>query len=84
MNRPCCFVCRCAVLELNVYLDAPQTLLKVLKHFMSTICSLINSTSKLGRVDERVAEGTFPTVSLEPFDSLLDLFATFRALNFQR
>jgi hypothetical protein len=84
MNRPCCFVCRRPALELNVYLDAPQTPLKVLKHFMSTICSLINSASKLGRVDERVAEGTFPTVSLKPFDGLVDLPATFRARNFQR
>ena len=51
---------------------------------MSTICSLINSTSKLCRVDERVAKGAFPTLSLEPFDSLLDQLATFRACNFQR
>jgi hypothetical protein len=58
--------------------------LKVLKHFMSTICSLVNSTSKLCRIDERRAKGTFPTVSLEPVDSLVDLLATFRARNFQR
>jgi len=58
--------------------------LKVLKHFMSTICSLINSTSKLCRIDERPAKGTFPTLSLEPVDSLVDLLATFRARNFQR
>ena len=51
---------------------------------MSTICSLINSTSKLCRIDERPAKGTFPTLSLEPIDSLLDLLATFRARNFQR
>jgi hypothetical protein len=51
---------------------------------MSTICSLINSTSKLCRIDERRAKGTFPTVSLEPVDSLVDLLATFRARNFQR
>jgi hypothetical protein len=51
---------------------------------MSTICSLINSTSKLCRVDERVAKGTFATISLEPSDSFLDLLATFRARNFQR
>jgi hypothetical protein len=69
-------------LELNFYLDAPKALLKVLKHFMSTICSLINSTSKLCRIDERAAKGTFPTLSLEPFDSLIDLLATFRARNF--
>src|SRR4030095_16102603 len=67
-----------------VYLDAAQTPLKVPKHFISTICSLINSTSKLCRVDERAAKGTFPTLSLEPFDSLIDLLATFRACNFQR
>ena len=58
--------------------------MKVLKHFMSTICSLVNSTSKLCRIDERPAKGTFPTVSLEPVDSLVDLLATFRARNFQR
>jgi hypothetical protein len=34
-------------LKFNSYLDAPKALLKVLKHFMSTNCSLINSTSKL-------------------------------------
>jgi hypothetical protein len=51
---------------------------------MSAICSLINSTSKLCRVDERVTKGTFPTLSLEPFDSLVDLLATFRACHFQR
>ena len=51
---------------------------------MSAICSLINSTSKLCRIDKRAAKGTFPTLSLEPFDSLLDLLATFRARNLQR
>jgi hypothetical protein len=51
---------------------------------MSAIRGLIDSTSKLCRVDERVAKGTFPTLSLEPFDSLVDLLATFRARNFQR
>ena len=71
-------------LKLNFYLDAPKALLKVLKHFMSTICSLINSTSKLCRIDERPAKGTFPTLSLEPVDSLVNLLATFRARNFQR
>jgi len=71
-------------LELNFYLNAPKALLKVLKHFMSTICSLINSTSKLCRIDERPAKGTFPTLSLEPVDSLVDLLATFRACEFQR
>ena len=71
-------------LELNSYLDAPKALLKVLKHFMSTICSLINSTSKLCRIDERPAKGTFPALSLEPVDGLVDLLATFRARNFQR
>jgi hypothetical protein len=71
-------------LDLNSYLDAPKALLKVLKHFMSTICSLINSTSKLCRIDERPAKGTIATLSLEPFDSLVDLLATFRARNFQR
>ena len=71
-------------LEANSYLDAPKALLKVLKHFMSTNCSLINSTSKLYRIDERVAKRAFATVSLEPSDSLIDLLATFRARNFQR
>jgi hypothetical protein len=61
-----------------------QAPLKVPKHFMGAICSLINSTSKLCRVDERFAKGTFPTLSLEPFDSLVDLLATFRACQFQR
>ena len=51
---------------------------------MSTICSLINSTPKLCRINERPAKGTFPTLSLEPVDSLVDLLATFRARNFQR
>jgi hypothetical protein len=51
---------------------------------MSAICSLINSPSKLCRIDERAAKGTFPTLSLEPFDSLLDPPATFRARNLQR
>ena len=51
---------------------------------MSAICRLINSTSKLCRVDERVAKGTFPTLRLEPFDGLVDLLATFRAHNLQR
>jgi len=51
---------------------------------MSAIRSLINSTSKLCRLDKRAAKWTFPTLSLEPFDSLLDLLATFRARNFQR
>jgi hypothetical protein len=64
-------------LELDVYLNAAQAPLKVPKHFMSAIRSLINSPSKLRRVDGRVAKGTFPTLSLEPFDSLLDQLATF-------
>jgi hypothetical protein len=51
---------------------------------MSTVCSFVNSTSKLCRIDERAAKGTLPTLSLEPFDSLLDLLATFRARNLQR
>jgi hypothetical protein len=71
-------------LELDVYLDAAQTPLKVPKHFMSAICGLIDSTSKLCRVDGRVAKGTFPTLSLEPVDRLLDQLATFQACNFQR
>jgi hypothetical protein len=71
-------------LELNLYLDAPKAVLKVLKHFMSAIRSLINSPSKLCCLEERVAKRTFATVGLEPSDSLIDLLATFRARNFQR
>ena len=51
---------------------------------MSAICSLVNPPSKLSRIDERAAKGTFLTLSLEPVDSLVDLLATFRARNFQR
>ena len=71
-------------LEFNLYLYATETPLKVPKHFMSTICSLINSTPKLCRIDGRPAKGTFPTLCLEPIDSLVDLLTTFRARNFQR
>jgi hypothetical protein len=73
---------RCSTL--NLYLDTPKAVLEVLKHFMSAIRSLINSPSKLCRVDERAAKGTFLALSLEPFDGLLDLPATFKACNFQR
>jgi len=72
------------VLEPNSYLDAPKAVLKVPKHVMSAICSLINSTSKLCCIDECPAKGTFPTLSLKPFDSFVDLLATFRACHFQR
>ena len=58
--------------------------LKVPKHFISAIRSLINSPSKLRRVKGRVAKRAFATLSLEPSDSLLDLLATVRARNFQR
>ena len=51
---------------------------------MSAIRGLIEATSKLCRVDVRVAKGTVPTLSLEPFDSFLDQLATFKACNFQR
>ncbi len=51
---------------------------------MSAIRSLINSPSKLCRVDERAAKGTFLALGPEPFDGLLDLLATFIACNFQR
>ena len=71
-------------LELNSYLDAPKALLKVPKHFMSAICSLINSPSKLCCIEEHAAKRAFATIGLEPSDSLLDLLATFRARNFQR
>ena len=69
---------------INLYLDVPKALLKVLKHFFSAIRSLINSPSKPCRLEGQVAKGAFATVSLKPFDSLLDLLATFRARNFQR
>jgi len=34
--------------------------------------------------NERPAKGTFPTLSLAPVNSLVNLLATFRARNFQR
>ena len=71
-------------LELDVYLNAAQAPLKVPKHFMSAIRSLINSPSKLCRLEERVAIWAFATLSFKPPDSLLDLLATFGARNFQR
>jgi hypothetical protein len=64
-------------LELDVDFDAFETPLKVSKHFMSAIRSLVDSTSKLCRVDGCVTKGTFPTLSLEPIDSFLDQLATF-------
>ena len=64
-------------LELDVYLDAAQAPLKVPEHLMSAICGLIDSASKLSRIDGRVAKGTFPILSLEPVDRLLDQLATF-------
>ena len=51
---------------------------------MSAVRSLINSSSKFCRVDERAAKGTVLALSLEPLDGLLDLLATFKACNFQR
>jgi hypothetical protein len=69
---------------INLYLDVPKALLKVLKHFFSAIRSLINSPSKPCRLEGQVAKGAFAPVRLKPFDSLLDLLATFRARNFQR
>jgi hypothetical protein len=71
-------------LELDVDFDAAQAPLEVSKHFMSAICSLINSPSKLCRVDGSVAKRTFPILSLEPVDRLLHQLATFQACNFQR
>jgi hypothetical protein len=49
---------------------------------MSAIRSLINSPSKLCRLEDRVAKRAFATLSLEPPDSFLDLLAAFRARNF--
>jgi hypothetical protein len=62
----------------------PKALLKVLKHFISAIRSLINSSSKPCRLEGQVAKWAFATVSHKPFDSLLDLLATFGTRNFQR
>jgi hypothetical protein len=70
--------------EFKFYLDAPKAPLKVPKHFMRAICSLINSPSKLCCVEEHAAKRAFATVSFEPSDSLIDLLTTFRARNFQR
>ena len=64
-------------LELDVDFDAFETALKVSKHFVRAIRSLVYSTSKLCRVDGRVTKGTFPTLSLEPFDIFPDHLATF-------
>ena len=64
-------------LELDVDFDAFETPLKVSKHFISAIRSLVDSTSKLCRVDGRVTKGTFPTLSLEPIDSFINQLATF-------
>ena len=44
---------------------------------MSAIRSLVESASKLCRVDGRVTKGTFPTLSLEPIDSFVGHLATF-------
>ena len=52
-----------ALSELSVYLDARKALLKLSKHFTSTIRSLIKSPSKLCGVEEHVARGAFSTVS---------------------
>ena len=70
--------------QLNFYLDAPKALLERFRS-ISLVRFVASSKppSKLCRVEERVAKGAFPTVSLEPSDSLLDLLATFRACNFQ-
>jgi hypothetical protein len=73
-----------ALSAINLYLDVPKALLKVLKHFMSAIRSLINSPSKPCRFEGQVAKGAFATVSHKPFDGLLDLLATFWTRNFQR
>ena len=51
---------------------------------MSAIGGLINSTSKLCRVDGRVTKWTFPTLSFEPIDSFVGHLATLQACNFQR
>jgi len=59
------------VIRAESYLDTPKAVLEVLKHLMSAIRSLINSPSKLCRVDERAAKGTFLALGPEPFDGSL-------------
>jgi hypothetical protein len=71
-------------LKLNAYLYASKALLKVPKHFISTTCGFVNSAPKLCRFDEHVARGALSTVSLEPFDGLVHLFAALKTRNFQR
>lgn len=71
-------------LELNVYLDASKALFKIPKHLISSTCSLVNPPPKLCRFDEHVARGALLTVSLQPFDGLIDLLAALKARNFQR
>ncbi len=73
-----------ALSGINLYLDVPKAVLKVPKHFISAIRSLINSSSKPCRLEGQVAKGAFATVSHKPFDSLLNLLAAFRARNFER
>ena len=45
------------VIRAESLLNTPKAVLEVLKHFMSAIRSLINSPSKLCRVDERTDQG---------------------------
>ena len=71
-------------LNLNLYLDAPKAFLKIPNHFVSSTRSFVNSPSKLCRFDEHVARRTLLTVSLEPFDGLIDLRAALKARNLQR
>jgi hypothetical protein len=68
----------------NLYLNAPEAILKVANHFVSATRSLVNSPPKLCRIDNHVARGTLLTGSFEPFDGLVHLFAALKARNFQR
>jgi hypothetical protein len=73
-----------ALSDINLYLEVPKALLKVQKHLISTLRSVIHSPPKPCRLEGQVAKGAFAIVSLKPSDGLLDLLATFRARNFQR
>ena len=46
-----------ALSEINFYLDVPKTLLKVQKHLIRTLRSVIHSPSKPCRLEGQVAKG---------------------------
>ena len=72
------------VIRAESYLDTPKAVLEVLTHFTSAIRSLHQSPAETLSFDERATKGTFLALSLEPFDGLLNLLATFKACNFKR